>query len=145
MDRCSDGMLLITPPGRVLSTTLECAWGLSRIPVWHRSRSSLAGVCGRLRMRTAVRQDQRSALPFAGGRLQEYDELPVKIVREGAALLVELFQLHTVVIDHLIGGYGTVLVEDQLQGLRPAVYLFLLVRIQAAAVDRQDVRLSDVL
>ena len=93
----------------------------------------------------AVRQDQQSALPFAGGRLQEYDELPVKIVREGAALLVELFQLHTVVIDHLIGGYGTVLVEDQLQGLRPAVYLFLLVRIQAAAVDRQDVRLSDVL
>ena len=48
MDRCSDGMLLITPPGRVLSTTLECAWGLSRIPVWHRSRSSLAGLSGRI-------------------------------------------------------------------------------------------------
>ena len=58
----------------------------------------------------AVRQNQQGALPFAGGRLQEYDELPVKIVREGAALLVELFQLHTVVIDHPIGGYGTVLV-----------------------------------
>lgn len=38
----------------------------------------------------AVRQDQQSALPLAGGCLQEYDELPVKIVREGAALLVEL-------------------------------------------------------
>ena len=136
MDRCSDGMLLITPPGRVLSTTLECAWGLSRIPVWHRSRSSLAGLSGRI---------SRVLCPSPADASRSYDELPVKIVREGAALLVELFQLHTVVIDHLIGGYGTVLVEDQLQGLRPAVYLFLLVRIQAAAVDRQDVRLSDVL
>ena len=132
MDRCSDGMLLITPPGRVLSTTLGA------VPYTGAAQETFQP--GR-----AVRQDQQSALPLAGGCLQEYDELPVKIVREGAALLVELFQLHTVVIDHLIGGYGTVLVEDQLQGLRPAVYLFLLVRIQAAAVDRQDVRLSDVL
>lgn len=101
MDRCSDGMLLITPPGRVLSTTLECTWGLSRIPVRHRRRSSLAGL---------VRQNQQSALPFTCGRTQEYAVFPVYIVWEGASLLVELFQLHTVVIDYPIGDYGTVLV-----------------------------------
>ena len=101
MDRRSAGMLLMTSPGRVLSTTLECAWGLSRIPVRHRRRSSLAGLSGRI---------SRVLCPSPEDDLQEYDELPVKIVREGTALRVELFQLHTVIIDHPIGGYGTVLV-----------------------------------
>ena len=35
----------------------------------------------------AVRQNQQCALPLAVGCLQEYDELPVKIVRKGAASL----------------------------------------------------------
>ena len=48
MDRRSAGMLRMTSSGRVLSATLECTWGLSRIPVRHRRRSSLAGLSGRI-------------------------------------------------------------------------------------------------
>ena len=91
----------------------------------------------------AVRQEQQGALPFAGGRLQEHAVLPVYVLWERASLPVELLQLHTVVIDHPIGGDGPGLIEDQLQCLLSAVHLGQLVHGHVAAAGRQDVPPSD--